>query len=227
MTSTHRLSQYLIVSYMNRITECNSIKGPMNNRQYGDFFEGVIEHIGDPILVVDLDYHVIFANKAFKETFGVTEPIKKDRCCYHLLHRLNRRCDEVFGEVSPCPGREVIFTKRPKKVTQICLDSSDNEIFMEIYACPIFSSEGKVAQVVESYRNITDHKRAQDELLRLTSDLQGALAKAGRTSGLLTICESCNKICYEKSSYRKTGDYLKRYANVSFTYSLCPECKKK
>ena len=199
----------------------------MNYRQHGDFFEGVIEHIGDPTLVVDLDYHVIFANKAYRETFGVTEPIKKDRCCYHLLHRLNRRCDEVFREVSPCPGREAILTKRPKKVTQVCLDASENEIFMEIYACPIFSSDGEVTQIVESYRNITDHKRAQDELLRLTSDLQGALAKTVRASSLLTICESCNKISYEKGAYRNTGDYLKRYANVSFTYSLCPECKKK
>lgn len=198
----------------------------MGNRNQEDFFEGVIDHIGDPTLVIDLKYHVLFANKAFKKTFAVMEPFKKDHCCYQLLHRLNRRCDKAYGEVSPCPGREVILTKRPNKVTQICLDSLENEIFMEIYACPVFSSEGEVVQVVESYRNITDHKRAQDELLRLTVDLQNALSKTTRMTGFLTICESCNKISDEKGSYKKIEDYLKRNTDASFTYSLCPECKK-
>lgn len=199
----------------------------MKYRDKGAFLESVMDQIGDPILVIDPDYNIQFVNKAMEETFGVIEPTKKHRYCYQLLHRLNMRCNEAYGELMPCPGREVILTKRAAKVAQYCLDVSENEIFMEIHASPIFNEAGEVVYVAESYHNITEHKRSQQELQRLTLDLQNALAKTIRMSGVLTICMSCSKIRDEKGFYTKMEDYIKRHTDARITHILCPECEGK
>lgn len=46
-------------------------------------------------------------------------------------------------------------------------------------------------------------------------------------SRLLPICSSCKKIRDDKNYWETFENYLKKYSNIDFTHSLCPDCAKK
>lgn len=191
-----------------------------------DFFQGVIDNIGDPTLVTDTDYHILFANKTLKKVFDGRDPVAEGLNCYQVIHHLDRPCPMVVRDAYPCPLREVISTKKPSKVLHLLRDSLDYDIFMEVVASPIFSETGEVAQVVESFRNITRYKQEEEKVEDLVFDLQNALAKAKRLAGLLPICMSCKRIRNDKGYWEKVETYIRDHSEAEFTHGLCPECEK-
>ncbi len=53
----------------------------------------------EPRIVIDGDYRIVAANRAYHETFGAKEPLR-GRYCYEVSHRFDRPCDEA-GESCP------------------------------------------------------------------------------------------------------------------------------
>ena len=69
--------------------------------------------------------------------------------------------------------------------------------------------------------------RVQKEKERLIAELQDALAKVKKLSGLLPICASCKKIRDDKGYWREVEDYIESHSDAEFTHGVCPECAKK
>lgn len=196
-------------------------------RRSRDFLKGVIDNIGDPTLVIDADYHILFANKALQKIYDGRDPVAEHLNCYQVVHRLERPCPVVCPGTYPCPLEKVFSTRVPVKVTHIHHDSLDNEVFVEVIGSPIFDESGNVVRIVESLRNITERKREGEKLENLILDLQGALAKIKRLSGLLPVCMSCKRIRSDKGEWKNIEAYIRDHSDAEFTHSLCPECEKK
>lgn len=191
-----------------------------------DFLKQVIDNIGDPTLVIDVNYHILLANKALKKAFDGRDTPVKHMYCYQAVNHLNRPCDIEYAGVYPCPLKQTVSTMAPTKVIQIHHDPLGNEIFMEVTGRPIFNRVGKVVHVIESFHNITELKQEVKKLEKLTLDLQVTLAKTRTLSGILPICTSCKKIRDNKRHWKNIEVYIKERSEVEFSHILCPECKK-
>jgi PAS domain S-box-containing protein len=133
-------------------------------RQQNQFLTRILEALPHPFYVVDAnDYTVQIANPAAglgKLTDRVT--------CYALTHGLDRPCATPSH---PCPLDGIKRTKRPLTVEHVHRDAEGNTKNVEVYAYPLFDGEGNVAQVIEYALDITERKRAEEALRKLTHDL--------------------------------------------------------
>ncbi|MEK7306169.1 MAG: PAS domain-containing protein [Nitrospirota bacterium] len=197
-------------------------------RRSRDFLQSVIDNIGDPTMVTDVNYHILLANKAIKKIFdGRRDPVAEHLCCFEVIHHLDRPCPVACPGAYPCPVNEVISTLMPSRVIRTHHDSLDNEIFMEIIASPVFDDAGEIVRIVESFHNITRYKEEGGRLEGLVFDLQNALAKAKRLAGLLPICMICKRIRSEKGDWENIEVYIRNHSEAEFTHGLCLECESK
>ena len=128
------------------------------------YLNGILNHIPDPIFMKDRQHRLIGGNKAFWEFMnGPPETIigKND---YELYPReeadhFRERDDKVFstGEVDVCEefftdakgNRHILYTKKT-----------------------VFLDENNKQFLIGSFRDITDLKRAEENVLKYTSDLE-------------------------------------------------------
>lgn len=197
-------------------------------RRSRDFLQSVIDNIGDPTMVIDINRHILLANKAIKKIIdGSGDPVAGHLCCFEFIHRLERPCPDVCPGAYPCPVNEVISTLMPSRVLHTLRNSLDNEIFMEVIASPVFDDSGEIVQIVESFHNIARFKEERERLEDLVLNLQNVLAKAKRLAGLLPICMTCKRIRSEKGNWENIEVYIRNHSEAEFTHGLCSECEEK
>ncbi|MDO8794146.1 MAG: ATP-binding protein [Vicinamibacterales bacterium] len=118
--------------------------------------EDVMSSVEDGLLVVDQTFTVLAMNKSLAERIGEARE-----------NVLYRRCSEIWtpncecngGEPGErCPARACFATGQIHKSlrTRYARDGSVRE--EEVFASPIFGSNGEVEQVVEVWRDITERK---------------------------------------------------------------------
>ena len=127
-------------------------------RKAHDHLQSVIDAIADPILVVDLDYHVVLANQAVRELVDGEDPVALGLTCYQVSHHRASPCE---GTNDPCPLKQVIATKAPVKTTHTHFDAKGEQRVMEIVAWPLFDEAGEVVQMIEVCCDITERKQAE------------------------------------------------------------------
>ena len=76
-------------------------------------------------------------------------------------------------------------------------------------------------------RDISEHKRAEEERERLISKLQEALNNIKTLKGLLPICANCKKIRDDKGYWNQIEAYIKEHSDAEFSHSICPSCAEK
>ena len=47
-----------------------------------------------------------------------------------------------------------------------------------------------------------------------------------KIKNLFTMCASCKKIRVKEGSWEKIEDYIRKYTNIEFSHTICPECAK-
>jgi PAS domain S-box-containing protein len=114
----------------------------------------VLNAIPDIIGVQDINHRIIRFNKAGYRFFGIDEssPISGGRCF------------ELLGQHAPCDTclvDEIIQTSEPKQMIKY-LD--DKGVWMDIRAYPILDMDGRVARIVEHWRDITERKKSEATL---------------------------------------------------------------
>lgn len=89
---------------------------------------------------------------------------------------------------------------------------------------PITDESGCVIGASTVARDISQHKREEQERLKLIQELTEALAQVKTLSGLLPICASCKKIRDDNGYWQQVETYIQKRADVDFTHGICPEC---
>ncbi|HUT11710.1 MAG TPA: PAS domain S-box protein [Thermoguttaceae bacterium] len=130
-------------------------------RQSQRFLQTVIDAVPDVTVVIDRDYRVVLANRVARRRAGNWDPATHCLACFQLFHQRDMPC---AGEIGPCPLKEVIRTKAPATVTHTHRDADGNVRIREISAAPIFNESGKVVQIVESARDVTERTHAEKAL---------------------------------------------------------------
>lgn len=101
--------------------------------------------------------------------------------------------------------------------------AAGRECWMRTIGRPVLE-DGRVVRVQGIRMDITERKEADQQREALISELQEALARVRRLSGLLPICPMCKRVRSDEGYWEDVAAYISEHSDVEFTHSLCPTC---
>ena len=124
-------------------------------------WELTLNTVPDPVLVLDDQYRIRYANRATTRLTEVGPAELTDRFCYEALHGLTRPHPD-------CPRSRMAETGQEQRAD--LADTKLGKVF-EATTAPLFERSGKMRGSVEVLHEITDRKRAEDSLRQLSAQL--------------------------------------------------------
>jgi PAS domain S-box-containing protein len=122
------------------------------------FYKIIFNAIQDGVSVLDRNLTIIKVNRWMKKLYNSDLPI------------VGRKCYEVYQyRSSPCPWCPSLPAMQDGRVhtSVVPFPSEDNPTdWMEITANPLKDKEGKIIGIIEHVKQITERKKAEEELVR-------------------------------------------------------------
>jgi two-component system, NtrC family, sensor kinase len=125
-------------------------------RSQRERLETVINSIDDGIVVLDPERKIMAANDAFLQRAGNSREQVLGCCCYELGPR---PCN-----LSDCPTLACLRSGARQVRIHERKTGNDTVAWEEIHASPILDASGRLAQVVEVWRDISDRRAAEAKL---------------------------------------------------------------
>jgi PAS domain S-box-containing protein len=116
------------------------------------FVRSILDAVDEAFIVVDGEFRILTANKAYGDQTGVSSKAAVGRHCYEISHRLGRPCHESGEE---CAVRSVLETGEPGSAVHQHPDGTGGIVYVETKAFPIRDDSGAVTSVIETVNNIT------------------------------------------------------------------------
>ncbi len=95
-----------------------------------------------------------------------------------------------------------------------------------LFSAEIIESQGK-RYFLTVMIDITDRKRAENELEKNVQELLLAMAEIKTLRGILPICANCKKIRDDRGYWEQVELYVSNHTEAKFSHAICPECMKK
>ncbi len=142
--------------------------------------QDIVEFLPDATFVIDSDMKVIAWNRAIEEMTGIQKGdiIGKGDYEYSI---------PFYGERRPILTDLIFLSDKEIESRYARVEKKGDTLFAEVYspfiylgkgahlwgvATPLFDRKGNVVGAIESIRDITDHKRAEEERKRLIEELE-------------------------------------------------------
>ncbi|MBU0910042.1 MAG: PAS domain-containing protein [Proteobacteria bacterium] len=135
--------------------------------------DAIIAAIGDPVVIIDTDYRVLYQNKIADGLLGDNA----GQCCYAAYKGRKEVCLE-------CALTQAWQDGRIHKIEKIMTYGNDTK-YVEIAASPLKDSTGKLVAGIEIVRDITQRKLAEQKLQKTNFLLQAVLEST--TDGILVV----------------------------------------
>jgi len=149
------------------------------------------DSITDFISICNKDFRLIRVNKAFADVFKMNPKELIGKPCYEIVHGTN-------GPVPNCPQKVTIKTKKPATAEFF---EPHLGIHLETTTSPIFNEKGEVVASVHVARDITQHKKMEEQLIitdRLASVGELASGIAHELNNPLTSVIGFSQLLLEK-----------------------------
>jgi PAS domain S-box-containing protein len=131
----------------------------LNREPKGDLLQVVLDSLTYPFYVIDAaDYRIRLANLAARGMHG-----DQAATCHALTHHSGTPC---HTEGHPCPLEIIKRTGKPTVVEHVHYDQEGAPRNVEVHAFPILDEAGELRQIIEYCVDITQRKRAEEELRR-------------------------------------------------------------
>ena len=144
-------------------------------RQSEEFVRNILNAVDEGFIVIDRDFRILTANKAYCSQAGRTSDEVIGRHCYEISHGRLRPC---YQEREDCAVRHVFETGRPHTTLHRHKDAKGSILYVETKAFPILVSSGTVTSVIETVNNITEKHLLEEERLK-TQKLEAIGTLAG------------------------------------------------
>jgi PAS domain S-box-containing protein len=126
------------------------------------FLETIVNGIADHMMVIDLDYKIIEVNRALLEMVGLHRNEVVGKRCYEVSHHLKAPCTIPDH---PCPLKKAVATGKAASATHVHFDKDGREHYYHVVCHPLYDEEGRIHQVVDLSRDITQEINARTRML--------------------------------------------------------------
>lgn len=158
-------------------------------------WERTFDAVTDPIMLLDTEFRIQRLNMAMAKALGVTPEEAVGLTCYEHVHGTE-------GPISQCPHKQLLEDGKAH-AAEVYEDRLGGYYLVSV--SPFYDSEGRLIGSVHYARDITERKRAEEELhrvnrtLRTISECNQALVRSENEADLLhDIC----RIIVEHGGYR-------------------------
>lgn len=138
------------------ITERKHVEGLLEERER--FLSDVFASIQDGISILDTDLKILRVNPTMERWYAHAMPLTGKKC-FLAYHGREDACET-------CPTRRTLVTSQAAYEVVPKTGAGGKVVgWLDLYSFPLFdSSSGQVKGVIEYVRDITDRKRAEDQL---------------------------------------------------------------
>jgi PAS domain S-box-containing protein len=183
---------YGSVHYAVDITERKQAEEAL--RAAADFSRTVMDSISDDISVIDVsDYRIIGCNAGYLKKYGLRTEDVVGKHCYEVSHRRSEPC---LPPHDACPLKNTVTTGKFAAAEHVHFIKAGETCYVEVATTPVFNENGKVVQVVHVDRDITERKKAEEELVFRNTIL--ATQQETTIDGILVVDENANIISYNR-----------------------------
>ena len=136
------------------------------SREAQQFADAVFNSMHDSISVLDAEQLTIMdANTSFLKDLGVEKKEVIGKTCYEVTHRQQQPCTPPDD---PCPLHDTVRLGTYAVYEHEHFNAKGEKIFVEVSTHPVKDGNGKVRQVVHVSRNITERKKVEEEMRKLS-----------------------------------------------------------
>ncbi len=132
-------------------------------RQSEEFVRSVLDNVDEGFLVVDREYRIMTANKAYCNWLDLPLESLIGKHCYMMAHRSPRPCNEN-GE--DCATKRAFETGEPQRSVHKHEDARGHIMYVETKAFPLKDASGVVTSAIETIHDITERHLLEAEQLR-------------------------------------------------------------
>jgi len=162
------------------------------------FAETVFNSMHDAVSVLDAsNLRIIDVNDAFLADLGVRKEDVIGRTCYEVTHRKSHPC---ASPNDTCPFNDTVRFGTYSVYEHVHFSASGEKIIAEVSTNPIKNSEGRVVQVVHVSRNISERKRVEAELQKLSMVVE-------KTADIVLITDKDGIIEYVNPAFEELTGY--------------------
>ncbi len=126
------------------------------------FLETIVNGIQDHMMVIDLNYRVIEVNRALLQMVGQRREEVVGKHCYEVSHHLEHPCSDPDH---PCPLNDAVATGKAASATHVHFDKKGRERYYHIVCHPLYDENGRIHQVVDLARDITQEIANRTQVL--------------------------------------------------------------
>ena len=141
------------------VTENKRIEEELRNTR--EFIDRILNSMHENVIVISPDYTIVDSNDCFVRFYGKTRNEIIEHKCYEITHQASQPCS---GIEHPCPMKEVLKNKFMVNVEHTHKNKHGKDMVIGIVTFPMVNLDGKVEYIVEVQRDITERKRAEEEL---------------------------------------------------------------
>jgi two-component system, LuxR family, sensor kinase FixL len=164
--SFQRMAQRLKKTIDDLNDEVNGRKKTEENlRQNEQFLGNIFDNFQDGISILNKDLNIIKVNAWMEKTFRESMPLVGKKC-FKAYHKLDSVCPD-------CPLITILQTGLPSKgIVSVACHGTE---WVEISASAIKDKNGNIMGVIEQVKDITERKKAEQELERLNKELEATV----------------------------------------------------
>ena len=129
-------------------------------KQASDEWRITFDSITDLVSIHDREYRIVKVNRAFADAFHKDPRELIGLRCFDVLHHRSDPCPD-------CPHAETMRTKKPARIEMT--EPTRGNAHLLISTAPILDTWGEIRGSVHTVRDITERKRMEEELIRLST----------------------------------------------------------
>ena len=125
--------------------------------------ETILNGIDDFILVITPQMEILEANASFLNKMGYAPADVIGKKCHQVYHKIDHPCND--GQTD-CPLQDVVRNKRHVRQIQTRIMPDGQNLYYEVNIYPIWEKDGKVSKFIHISRDITQHRKEEEEITR-------------------------------------------------------------